>query len=661
MPINNALALGIQAPKIDFTSPLVAAAKMRALQGQDTLNALKVQALQDRRNALAQYQTTDDINALRGQPALMAQIIEARSKLDDEKRKKLDYTITANARSAQRVMAISDPTTRASAWKQELDKAREEGRIDEATYRSQLLAGPTDENLQAILNRALPVAKFIELEQKKKDRATTIAAINTLTPAFTGVRKPGAKTDLVSAESGGDPTLVNRFGYAGLHQFGAPRLADLDLYKPGDKENMAKWPTTSKTAPNKWSGEFSIPGHPEVKTLDDFRKSPAAQATAFQIHRARMQTEIKDAGLDKYVGKTINGVQITQAGLENMIHLGGANGAKKFLESNGVYNPKDANGTSLLDYARLGTRQAANEMPTSLSENDARLVAELPRLNKMRLMLGASNAPKSVTDALDKMIDHANKLVEPSAPMKMYDLAMKQRRKLGLPLIPIDQWNIEQKKAGATNVIQNVGGKALQEGLVKRYLKAEDTATEAASSIRMYETMDKLLDNPDVYTGTAGEQINTLKKFGATLFNLSFKGVPNEEVARKISDQLALQFKKEADDPRMSDADREFYRRMSVGLNDSAKGRKLLIAVRISELEYKQEQARVWREHLRPDNTVDAKVFEALAQLEAKRRSKIGEFMTEAEKVAGETPQPAPTAGTSGAFEELKKMYPGLK
>jgi hypothetical protein len=37
-----------------------------------------------------------------------------------------------------------------------------------------------------------------------------------------------------------------------------------------------------------------------------------------------------------------------------MIHLGGAGGAQRVLQTQGRANPRDANGTSLLDYARAG-------------------------------------------------------------------------------------------------------------------------------------------------------------------------------------------------------------------------------------------------------------------------------------------------------------------
>jgi hypothetical protein len=159
---------------------------------------------------------------------------------------------------------------------------------------------------------------------------------------------------LLRRESGGHAQLVNQFGYAGLFQFGAPLLADLGLYTPGPLEDLSNWSKTGRDAPGKWSGLFEIPGFPTVRTLSDFLENRAAQFAAFSIHRASMEQQIAKRGLDDYLDQEIAGTTITRTGLLYMIHLGGAGGAQRVLETHGRRNPKDANGTSLLDYARMG-------------------------------------------------------------------------------------------------------------------------------------------------------------------------------------------------------------------------------------------------------------------------------------------------------------------
>lgn len=155
-------------------------------------------------------------------------------------------------------------------------------------------------------------------------------------------------------ESSEKPTQINQFGYAGSYQFGAPRLADLGVYHPAPNENMANWSKTSGSAPDKWQGTFDIPNFPEVKTIGDFLRSSPAQEQVYQMHQHRMDLEINQNGLDKYIGTSVGGVPITRDGLYGMIHLGGVGGAKTTLNSGGTIVPRDANGTSLLDYAKMG-------------------------------------------------------------------------------------------------------------------------------------------------------------------------------------------------------------------------------------------------------------------------------------------------------------------
>jgi len=159
---------------------------------------------------------------------------------------------------------------------------------------------------------------------------------------------------LLRMESGGNAQLVNRFGYAGLFQFGAPLLTDLGLYSPGPDEHLSTWSKTGRTAPGKWTGTFSIPGFPTVRTLSDFLKNPAAQVAAFSLDRTMIEQQIAKRGLDGYLDQEIAGTKITRTGLLYMVHLGGAGGAQRALKTHGRTDPRDANGTSLLDYARAG-------------------------------------------------------------------------------------------------------------------------------------------------------------------------------------------------------------------------------------------------------------------------------------------------------------------
>jgi hypothetical protein len=83
-----------------------------------------------------------------------------------------------------------------------------------------------------------------------------------------------------------------------------------------------------------------------------------------------MQQQIAKRGLDGYLDHEIAGTPITRTGLLYMIHLGGPGGAQRVLETDGRANPRDANGTSLLDYAKLGASHLRSADRRETNKND---------------------------------------------------------------------------------------------------------------------------------------------------------------------------------------------------------------------------------------------------------------------------------------------------
>lgn len=126
------------------------------------------------------------------------------------------------------------------------------------------------------------------------------------------------KDSLSSTESGGNYSIVNSEGYTGKYQFGQARLDDYNA-AAGTSYDLA-----------------------------EFRKDPALQEKV-------MDWQVEDI-LSKYghaVGRTINGVTLTEGSIVAIGHLGGLEGLRKYLATNGQYNPKDSNNTHLSDYARI--------------------------------------------------------------------------------------------------------------------------------------------------------------------------------------------------------------------------------------------------------------------------------------------------------------------
>ena len=124
------------------------------------------------------------------------------------------------------------------------------------------------------------------------------------------------------SESSGDYEVVNKEGYMGAYQFGDDRLAD---YKKATKSTFSK---------------------------DEFLENAELQDKVFDWHVNDITEYMFKKGLDSWIGQKILGVEVTKDGLIAVAHLGGKSGLKKFLESDGEYNPEDSQGTSLLDYLR---------------------------------------------------------------------------------------------------------------------------------------------------------------------------------------------------------------------------------------------------------------------------------------------------------------------
>ena len=117
-------------------------------------------------------------------------------------------------------------------------------------------------------------------------------------------------------ESRGMLHLVNPYGYMGKYQFGRSTLRTVGIYDFQEFLRNAEW-----------------------------------QDEAFKALIARNKWELRKE-IQKYSGRVINGVEITESGLVAAAHLGGAGSVKKYLRSNGRNGFKDGFGTSLSSYIR---------------------------------------------------------------------------------------------------------------------------------------------------------------------------------------------------------------------------------------------------------------------------------------------------------------------
>jgi len=126
----------------------------------------------------------------------------------------------------------------------------------------------------------------------------------------------GFKEAVAFKESQGKYNKVNTLGYLGKYQFGMETLKTI-----GVKDSLY------------------------------FLNNHKLQEEAFVTLLSKNKYDLKEY-IERYNGKIINGVKITESGILAAAHLGGPGSVIKFLETNGKRVKKDSYGTSVRTYLR---------------------------------------------------------------------------------------------------------------------------------------------------------------------------------------------------------------------------------------------------------------------------------------------------------------------
>ena len=117
-------------------------------------------------------------------------------------------------------------------------------------------------------------------------------------------------------ESSNNYKAVNQFGYLGKYQFGRKTLNNL--------------------------------GYSDVSNRE-FLSSPSIQEAAMK-DLLKHNRKILRKFIEKFDGKVINGIYITESGILAAAHLAGPGNVKKFFRKG--YEFKDGNGTKMTSYMR---------------------------------------------------------------------------------------------------------------------------------------------------------------------------------------------------------------------------------------------------------------------------------------------------------------------
>ena len=131
---------------------------------------------------------------------------------------------------------------------------------------------------------------------------------------FTGNLFIGFKEAIGYRESENKYKKINSLGYLGKYQFGNETLKSVGIY------------------------DTSL-----------FLRSPKMQERAFVALLSKNKWILQDI-IEKYDGKVVNGILVTESGILAAAHLGGAGSVKKYFKSNGKKYIRDAYGTSIRSY-----------------------------------------------------------------------------------------------------------------------------------------------------------------------------------------------------------------------------------------------------------------------------------------------------------------------
>tara|TARA_B100000886_G_scaffold66710_1_gene41888 strand:+ start:484 stop:1110 length:627 start_codon:yes stop_codon:yes gene_type:complete len=129
----------------------------------------------------------------------------------------------------------------------------------------------------------------------------------------------GFKEFLGFYESGSDYKKINSLGYLGKYQFGRSTLKVL-----------------------------------RIKKINNFINIPELQEKAFLMNVMRNKWILRKE-IERFSGKKINNILITESGIIAAAHLSGPGNVKKFLRNNCNNNLdfKDINGTKISDYIKI--------------------------------------------------------------------------------------------------------------------------------------------------------------------------------------------------------------------------------------------------------------------------------------------------------------------
>lgn len=224
------------------------------------------------------------------------------------------------------------------------------------------------------------------------------------------------------------------------------------------------------------------------------------------------------------------------------------------------------------------------------------------------------------------------------------DPAMQRYRELGRP----------QTNVNVTNAQESAYDKETGKLLAKYFVEGQEAAGKARNSIANMNIMRQALADPNLYTGTAGNTVQGLKKAAQTVFGVPVEGVASGEVVQNLSNKIALSFKDELPGP-MSNSDREFLLTLPPGLTKSPEGNRRIIEMGLLNERYKLERARAANVYAKANGgRLDRGFFDQLEKIDERYAPQFANLVGQLRSSVQE-PARSPMAGIpQGAINYLQ-------
>lgn len=193
--------------------------------------------------------------------------------------------------------------------------------------------------------------------------------------------------------------------------------------------------------------------------------------------------------------------------------------------------------------------------------------------------------------------------------------------------------------------------KTMGEELAKEFVTAQRTAGTAQRDIATLNTMRQALDDPNLYTGTGGNIVQSIKKGAETLFGVPVKGTSSGEIMQSIGAELALSNKDKLPGP-MSNADREFLMQLPAGITKSPEGNRLLIGLALADKQWQIDRALAARSYAaRNGGRLDAGYYGTVSEIDQKFARESAGIVAKLRGM-GEMAPRSPTVGVPSQYKQ---------